>query len=101
MKCPKCNNQIVLQKGQYEKLNIWFHKFSCEECSVELTNTVVGELVRAVGFMVLIFDVLTFGGSRPIPLLEPIVSSSIVAVGFIILVVGQKMASVATVYEGS
>lgn len=101
MRCPKCTQNIVLQKGDYTKENFWQHSFDCTNCSLRLVNNIKGELLRLIGFIILIFGVLTFGGSWPIPLLLPEQSASVSALGIFLLFVGQKIATVASIYESS
>jgi hypothetical protein len=66
-----------------------------------LVNNIKGELLRLIGFIILISGALTFGGSWPIPLLLPEQSASISALGIFLLFVGQKIATVASIYESS
>jgi len=75
MKCPNCNSSITLRKGEYEKIDFFRHKFKCGDCKHELANNVAGETIQALGFILLSFGILSFGGSWPIPLLASTTSN--------------------------
>jgi len=90
--CANCNSEFNFSEAISPKRGALKIFCECPKCRTLLSNNPIAEATRGIGIFILFFGVLSYGGTYPVPLLTPALSTIITIVGLVSVIYGFKNA---------